>query len=81
MNIGAGAYANFLGVNLWGAIICWAAYIVPGLISQANDKKNGIEPTWRGRSKEEIARLDAERAKGGCDEVLSDADELAPTGA
>ncbi len=48
MNIGAGHYANFLGVNLYGAIICWIAYIVPGLISQARDKSRGIAPTWKG---------------------------------
>ena len=29
MNVGTGSYANFLGVNLWGAIACWAAYIIP----------------------------------------------------
>ena len=81
MNIGQGTYANFLGVNLWGAIACWAAYIVPGLISQSKDRKNGVEPTWKGLSKEEIARLDAERAKGGCGEAMPEADELAPTGA
>ena len=74
MNIGQGTYANFLGVNLWGAIACWAAYIVPGLISQSKDRKNGVEPTWKGLSKEELA-------KGGCGEAMPEADELAPTGA
>ena len=68
-------------MNLWGAIACWAAYIVPGLISQSKDRKDGVEPTWKGLSKEEIARLDAERAKGGCGEAMPEADELAPTGA
>ncbi len=63
MNIGAGSYANFLGVNFWGAILCWAGYIVPGLIGQTIDKKNGIEPTWKGLSKEELAARDAEIAR------------------
>lgn len=35
MNIGTGAYANFLGVNLWGALACWAAYIISGLVAGA----------------------------------------------
>ena len=60
MNIGDGSYANFLGVNLWGALVCWVAYLVPGLIAQTRDVRRGIEPTWKGLSKEEIARLDAE---------------------
>lgn len=65
MNIGAGTYANFLGVNLWGAILCWVGYIVPGLVGQAIEKKNGIEPTWKGFTKEEIAAREAERARLG----------------
>ena len=58
MNIGAGKYANFLGVNLWGAILCWAAYIIPGIIASSREKAAGIEPTWKGLSAEELARLD-----------------------
>lgn len=60
MNIGEGKYANFLGVNLYGAILCWLGYIVPGLIAQAAEKKAGIEPTWKGLSNEELAKRDAE---------------------
>lgn len=63
MNIGAGKYANFLGVNLWGAIACWIAYIVPGLISAAQDKAKGIEPDWKGFTKEEITQREIEAAK------------------
>lgn len=63
MNIGDGKYANFLGVNLWGAIACWVAYIVPGLISAAQDKAKGIEPDWKGFTKEEIAQREIEAAK------------------
>lgn len=63
MNIGAGAYANFLGVNFYGAIICWIAYLAPGLISQAIDRRKGIEPTWKGLSREELRALDAEERR------------------
>lgn len=48
MNVGTGAYANFLGVNLWGALACWAAYVICGLVGQARDKRLGIEPDWKG---------------------------------
>lgn len=61
LNIGAGKYANFLGVNLWGAIACWLGYIIPGLIGAAKDKAAGIEPAWRGLTHEEIkANLEEE---------------------
>ena len=63
MNIGTGSYANFLGVNLYGAIVCWIAYLVPGIISQSLDKKRGIEPTWKGLSKEELRKLDEEERR------------------
>lgn len=63
MNIGTGAYANFLGVNFWGALICWAAYIVPGLIAGAKDFKDTDWPAWKGLTNEELAQLDAQRAK------------------
>lgn len=63
MNIGAGPYANFLGVNLWGVIACWAAYIIPGLVGQMMDARRGIEPTWKGLSREQLAARDAERAQ------------------
>ena len=68
MNIGAGAYANFLGVNLWGAIICWLAYIVPGVIANAMDKSEG-RPAWKGRTDEEIAALDAQRSQPGWEDI------------
>lgn len=62
MNIGGGDYANFLGVNLYGAIICWIAYLLPGFIAQKSDERKGIEPTWKGLTKEELRKLDeAER--------------------
>lgn len=60
MDIGEGRYANFLGVNFWGAILCWLGYIVPGLIGQMRDKRLGIEPVWKGLSRDELAKLDAE---------------------
>ena len=62
MNIGEGKYANFLGVNLWGAIICWVAYIVPGLIGSARERAQGIAPTWKGLTDEEIAKIEEEMA-------------------
>lgn len=71
MNIGTGSYANFLGVNLWGAILCWVSYLVPGLIAQSIDKKNGIEPTWKGLSKEELAKLDEEERKAEQEDKLA----------
>ena len=88
MNIGEGKYANFLGVNLWGAIACWVAYVVPGLVGQAMDAKRGIEPTWKGLSGEAL-RLHDEReralgAAGGLPlgEVEEDLDKvIGPSGA
>ena len=68
MNIGGGSYANFLGVNLWGAIACWVAYLVPGLVAQAAEKRAGIEPDWKGLSRERARaagrRREAPRAGG-----------------
>ena len=61
MNIGAGKYANFLGVNFWGAIICWVAYIIPGVIAAAREKAQGITPTWTGLTNEQLAELDRKR--------------------
>ena len=81
MNIGDGKYANFLGVNLWGAIACWVAYIVPGLISAAQDKAKGIEPDWKGLSREELARLDADAKRRELGGDVLDPEDLAPTGA
>ena len=63
MNVGTGSYANFLGVNLWGAIACWAAYIIPGLIGQVRDAQRGIPCDWKGLSKDELAARDAEMAR------------------
>ena len=63
MNIGGGDYANFLGVNLYGAIICWLAYLIPGFVSQKMDEAKGIEPTWKGLSKEELRKLDEEERR------------------
>lgn len=63
MNIGGGDYANFLGVNFYGAVICWAAYLIPGLIAQTIDAKHGIEPTWKGLSREELRALDEEERR------------------
>jgi len=61
MNIGAGKYANFLGVNFWGAVLCWLGYIVPGVIAAAQEKAKGIEPTWTGLTDEELAERDRKR--------------------
>lgn len=61
MNIGTGKYANFLGVNFWGALLCWAAYIIPGVIAAAKEKAAGIEPTWMGLTDEELAERDRKR--------------------
>ncbi len=76
MDIGAGDNANFLGVNLWGAIVCWACYLICGLIAQAVEKSRGIEPTWKGLSKEELAALDAERER----RLAEGAEEIDPEG-
>ena len=88
MDIGAGKYANFLGVNLWGAIACWAGYIVPGLIGQALDAKNGIAPAWKGLSGEQLRAHDEQErereAQGGLplEKVEDDLDAvIGPTGA
>ena len=81
MDIGGGSYANFLGVNLWGAIACWAAYLVPGLVAQAADKRAGIEPDWKGLSKKELARLDADAKRRELGGDVLDPEDLAPTGA
>ncbi|MBQ9068941.1 MAG: hypothetical protein IJ131_07770 [Eggerthellaceae bacterium] len=70
MNIGTGKYANFLGVNFWGALLCWIAYIVPGVIAARQEKAAGIEPTWMGLTDEQIA--ERERALREADpELLS----------
>ncbi len=63
MNIGEGKYANFLGVNLWGAIACWAAYVAAGLVSAARDKARGIEPDWKGFTDEEVAERELAAAR------------------
>ena len=88
MDIGEGKYANFLGVNLWGAIACWAGYIVPGLIGQALDAKNGIAPAWKGLSGEQLRAHDEQErkleAQGGLplEKVEDDLDAvIGPTGA
>ena len=88
MDIGAGKYANFLGVNLWGAIACWAGYIVPGLIGQALDAKNGIAPAWKGLSGEQLRAHDEQErereAQGSLplEKVEDDLDAvIGPTGA
>ena len=81
MNIGGGSYANFLGVNLWGAIACWVAYLVPGLVAQAAEKRAGIEPDWKGLSREELARLDADAKRRELGGDVLDPEDLAPTGA
>lgn len=79
MNIGAGKYANFLGVNLWGAIACWLAYLIPGVVSAARDKAKGIEPHWKGLSEEGIARRELEasrrREQGHCEGAEETQDE------
>ena len=57
----AGHYANFLGVNLWGAILCWLGYIIPGVIAASRERSAGIEPTWTGYTDEEIAAREKAR--------------------
>jgi hypothetical protein len=51
--IGVGKSNVLLGVNLYGLIACTFAYVVPGIIAGAIEKGKGIEPTWKGLSKEE----------------------------
>lgn len=68
MNIGTGAYANFLGVNLWGAVLCWGSYIICGIIANMMDKTEG-RPAWKGRTDEEIAALDAEHSRPEWEEI------------
>ena len=81
MDIGVGSYANFLGVNLWGAVACWAAYLIPGLVAQAAEKRAGIEPAWKGLSREELAHLDADAKRREQQGLDLDPEDLAPTGA
>ena len=77
MNIGGGSYANFLGVNFWGAIVCWLAYIIPGVIANAMDKTEG-RPAWKGRTDEEIAAIDAEHAQPGWEDIDPEGIESRP---
>lgn len=58
--IGEGKSALLLGTNFYGLITCILAYLIPGLIAGASDKKHGIEPTWKGLSKEEYQKKRAE---------------------
>ena len=83
MNIGEGHYANFLGVNLWGAIACWIAYIVPGVIAARMDKAKGIEPTWTGFTPEQIAENERKALEASNAETVEAAEEevAMPTGA
>ena len=83
MNIGEGHYANFLGVNLWGAIACWIAYIVPGVIAARMDKAKGIEPTWTGFTPEQIAENERKALEASNTETVEAAEEevAMPTGA
>lgn len=64
MNIGTGAYANFLGVNLWGAVICWGSYAACGIVACAMERSSG-RPSWKGRTDEEIAAMDEEHSREG----------------
>ena len=80
MNIGAGAYANFLGVNFWGAVICWIAYIVPGLIAGAKDFKEARWPAWKGLTNEEIAKLDVQREELAAKGLDIDPEGVEPAG-
>ncbi len=68
MNIGNGAYANFLGVNFWGAVLCWGSYAVCGVVASMAEKTEG-RPAWKGRTDEEIAALDAERSAAGWEDI------------
>ncbi|MDR1358223.1 MAG: hypothetical protein LBJ48_02545 [Coriobacteriales bacterium] len=59
--LGAGKSATLLGVNLYGLITCTLAYVIPGLVAQALEKSRGIEPDWKGLSREEARnRLESE---------------------
>ncbi|MEG0323932.1 MAG: hypothetical protein RR619_08035, partial [Raoultibacter sp.] len=71
--IGDGKSAVLLGVNLYGLIACTLAYVIPGLIAQTKDKQKGIEPTWKGLTKEEIRA----RREAGI-ETPHDSDEIEP---
>lgn len=68
LNIGTGDYANFLGVNFWGAVLCWGSYIVCGIIGNMMDKTEG-RPAWKGRTDEEIAALDREHANADWEDI------------
>ena len=68
MNIGTGAYANFLGVNFWGAVLCWASYTLCGVVANAMEHAEG-RPAWKGRTDEEIAAMDAERSQPGWEDI------------
>lgn len=71
--IGSGKSAVLLGVNLYGLIACTLAYVIPGLVSQMKDKQKGIEPNWKGLTKEEMRA----RREAGLD-TPRDSDEIEP---
>lgn len=74
MAIGDGKYATMLGVNLYGLISCTLLYLIPGIVAGARDKSKGIEPTWKGLTKEERRK----RREEGIEEHPEDT-ELQPT--
>lgn len=69
MNIGAGKYANFLGVNFWGACLCWLGYIIPGVVAASRERALGIAPAWTGLTDEQIAENDRKRLEADPDLV------------
>ncbi|MEG0016858.1 MAG: hypothetical protein RR747_09805 [Gordonibacter sp.] len=71
--IGGGKSAVLLGVNLYGLIACTLAYVIPGLVAQARDRKLGIEPDWKGLTKEELRA----RREAGL-ETVPDVNEVEP---
>ena len=82
MNIGGGSYANFLGVNLWGAIACWVAYLVPRPRG-AGGREAALASSLTGRAfpGRSFARLDADAKRRELGGDVLDPEDLAPTGA
>lgn len=59
--IGEGRSAVLLGTNFYGLILCTLAYLIPGAIGGMRDKKQGIEPTWKGLTKEQRQKNNEEK--------------------
>ena len=82
MNIGGGSYANFLGVNLWGAgAVLGRPTWCPASWRRRPRSALASSLHWKGLSREELARLDADAKRRELGGDVLDPEDLAPTGA